>query len=201
MTNKNNVISRLHGYDAAEFEGIFRHYWPELNRLGLKYGIDPNDVKDVVMDTFVALLINLSKFNSYEHIKGFLIITFENKARDFIKLRTRETARHIEYDYREKYQQASDEDKAVVEYFSRRLPAYLKHLSPQQKEVMKLILSEVKLTDPQIADQLGIKTEHVQAVRYIAKKALGEMLKEELKANKEIYTLLIPTLLKLLLTN
>jgi len=173
MQQEKDVIAGLQRGDPAAIAVVWNIYYPVLITYGLLFTDSKEDIKDIISDTFLALIKAQKLFNSYENIKAFLYKVFKNKLINISRSNDRSAAIHETF-YNVTDQAADEEWNARIENFLSNAPSFLEALSPRSRQVMKLIIKE-NLTDQQIADRLGISVENVYTVKSTAIKVLKKM--------------------------
>lgn len=163
------VLDAARAGDARALEMLLEHHQAQVYRFGLKMCRDPEDAKDVLQDTLLAMARSVRDFRGASSISTWLYAI----ARSFcIKKRRRSTfapagARSLETDVAAEARRLADRARspdAVVldKEIAHALDEAIGALEPMYREV--LILRDVEgLTGPEVAEVLGVTVDAVKS--------------------------------------
>lgn len=166
--------------DRAALEKLLERHQRRVYRFGLKMCRDPEDAKDVLQDTLLAVARGVRDFRGASSVSTWLYTI----ARSFcIKKRRRskfapESEESIESDSAGEVRQIADPGRAPDESLAGRqieaaLEGAIGGLEPMYREV--LILRDVEgLTAPEVAEVLGLSVEAVKSRLHRARVAVRE---------------------------
>jgi len=205
MQNEKDVIAGLQRGDPAAVEAAVDAIWimhyTALKNFGTRFSKSKEDIEDIISDTFEAFLKKLSDFESYDHMKGFLFVTFRNKFLNLLKFNDRTAATYKTLYERTTDEAADEERNTQIENFLCKLPGFLETLSPRGRQVWDLMMNEENLSSQQIADRLSISVDNVYTVKSTIIKDLKNMLDQERGPDNDSMTLFIQGLILLISIN
>lgn len=181
MGTPSDVIAGLHNNDPAALKEILHTFRNEMYTRGLWYKLYEDEIEDIILDTIQAVWINRARFKNYNHLKGFMFKTFNNKALNQLRHGQRQKAGRNEYGLYLLYQQATDEENEVMEYYLSRIPAWLDKLTEMQREVVILYIMK-DLSALEVSKKLDISVNSVYVHNKNAVDALREIIANELKS-------------------
>lgn len=167
------LLSAARSGDRDALEGLLLKYQPQVYRFGMKMCGDPEDAKDVVQDTLLAMARTVGDFRGASSISTWLY----SIARSFcIKKRRRGksvAAEALPPDVAHPGRgPEEDVDKRRVETV---LADTIAALAPMYREV--LVLRDIEgLTAPEVAEVLGISIEAVKSRLHRARLAVRDSL-------------------------
>ena len=164
-------------FDEKAFEALFRGQFERLMGFVCGYVGDEETARDVVQETFVALLEEERLFESVFHLKFWLYSSTRNRCLNH--------ERHERVKAEALAEMARDEEAmfevaAVEEDVYSMLIRAIERLAPRSREVMELTLEG--MSNQEIATRMGATLETVKSYKKAAKKRLAEMLGKELWA-------------------
>lgn len=171
------LLAAARGGDARALEALLERHQPQVYRFGMRMCRDPEDAKDVLQDTLLAMARGVRDFRGASSISTWLYTI----ARSFcIKKRRRskfapEEERPIETGAAETNQVADTgaaPDEALAgKQVQRALEQAISGLEPTSREV--LLLRDVEgLTAPEVAEVLGVTTQAVKSRLHRARLAV-----------------------------
>lgn len=163
--------------DNEAYKVLYREFYRPLVLFGQRYVGDEETARDVVQETFVALLEEERLFESVFHLKFWLYSSTRNRCLNH--------ERHERVKAEALAEMARDEEAmfevaAVEEDVYSMLIRAIERLAPRSREVMELTLEG--LSNQEIATRMGATLETVKSYKKAAKKRLAEMLGKELWA-------------------
>lgn len=87
-TDENLLQEHVNG-DGQSFEQIVRRHMPELHQFVLRFTGDSGAAEDVVQETFLQVHNSATAFDPARRFKPWLFTIAANKARDFLRRRSR----------------------------------------------------------------------------------------------------------------
>jgi len=156
------LLERCRGGDERAATVLVRRYTPSLARFVVSLG-ERQEVEEVIQDTFVRAFASLDGFRGESSLRSWLFTIARNLVRD----RARSRARRYQVVPIEESHAVTEHDAldaAVSDETERRLGQALEVLSPMQREVFTLRVSE-GLSYREIASVVG-STEGAARVHY-----------------------------------
>lgn len=84
-TDLNAALAAYENGDESAFDVIFEEMRAPLCFFVSRYVSNSDVVEDLVMDTFVSLLLNIKKFNRNSRLSTYLFTIARNKAIDYVR--------------------------------------------------------------------------------------------------------------------
>ena len=81
----NAALSAYENGDESAFDAIFEEMRGPLCFFINRYVNNPDVAEDILMDTFVSLLLNIKKFNYRARVSTYLFTIARNKAIDYVR--------------------------------------------------------------------------------------------------------------------
>jgi RNA polymerase sigma-70 factor (ECF subfamily) len=182
-TSDTTLLERAQAGDRNALETLLERHQPRVYRFGLKMCRDPEDAKDILQDTLLAVTRNVKDFRGASSISTWLYTI----ARSFcIKKRRRSKfapADEASLDARnpgEEARQIADPSRGPDESLAGRqieaaLDEAIAGLEPMYREV--LVLRDVEgLSAPEVAEVMGLSVEAVKSRLHRARTAVRERL-------------------------
>jgi RNA polymerase sigma-70 factor (ECF subfamily) len=175
------LLERARGGDRPALEALLTRHQPRVYRFGLKMCRDPEDAKDVLQETLLAVARSVKDFRGASSVSTWLYTI----ARSFcIKKRRRskfapEAEESLEArEPGEEARQLADPSRPPDESLAGRqvelaLDSAIQSLEPMYREV--LVLRDVEgLTAPEVAEVMGLSVEAVKSRLHRARVAVRE---------------------------
>ena len=89
MENGEELYSRFRDGDDAAFDLILKLYYDGLIFFVTRYVRDVSSAEDIVIDTFLELLMHRSRYNFKVSLKTYLYTIARNKSLNFLKRKSR----------------------------------------------------------------------------------------------------------------
>jgi RNA polymerase sigma-70 factor (ECF subfamily) len=180
------LLSAARAGDRQALESLLARHEPQVYRFGLKMCRDPEDAKDVLQDTLLAMARNLRDFRGQSSISTWLY----SIARSFcLKKRRRskfvsEEPRSLETGAGVNAAELADgaapaDDALAGRQVERALERAIGELEPMYREV--LLLRDVEgLTAPEVAEVLGLTVQAVKSRLHRARLSVRERVAPQL---------------------
>ena len=168
--------------DPDALDGLLRQHAPQILRFGMKMCRNPEDARDVVQDTMLAVARSVRQFRGQSSLATWLF----QIARSFcIKKRRRSkfapaVEQSLESQDSQVHSQIPDparspEDAVVAKEIERAFARAIADLDPKYREV--LILRDVEgLTAPEVAEILSIPVDTVKTRLHRARQAVRAVM-------------------------
>lgn len=169
------ILRRLKLGDNGVFEELYLRYHKRLYGLAFKYLKSRELAEDAVHDTFIKLWEKRSSIHS--DLKGFLFTSVRNHVLNMIRNHKRKVLKHIQIEQQRKKSSNKTEDVIIYSEYQQILARGLKELPDGKREIFNLKTVQ-KLSNQEIADQLGISIHTVKSQYYHASKFIKEYLGE-----------------------
>ena len=160
---KTAVKINLHNKET--FKQIFDGYFNALCSFGNKYIKDISAVEDLTQEVFISLWDKRENFDHLSAIKAFLYTSVRNKCLNLLKhqvvIQKNEAALIEELEYEQFFTNHVIEEETFNQLFSE-----IRLLPGSSQEIMILALNG--LTNPLIAEELGISVNTVKTQKKIA---------------------------------
>jgi len=154
-----NIIERLRKGDEKAFEYVFNLYRARLCFFADKLVGDPDEVEDIVSDTYMKLWERRDRFDNLTSIKAFLYIAVRNQCFDFLKYNKRVRDSKKDYAY-----WASHQDEMDLLMFqselAHKLSEEIERLPEKCRVIVKLAYYE-GLSSEEIAQKLNLSIKTV----------------------------------------
>lgn len=173
MGSLSNIGERLKEENSQAIKELFTSMFSPLCAYGSRYITDPNDVKDMVQEVFVALWEKRNTFEQLAEIKSYLYASVRNNCLNYLKhlsVRSKQEDALI-------YQLESDHslDNPVLEEESfNQLYQEIHILPTAAKKIMLLALRGLK--NKEIAEELGVSENTVKTQKKIVYSKLKKRL-------------------------
>lgn len=159
-------------------ERIYLDYYPVMKYEAMKYLKNPYDVEDIVHETMLAVIDNIScvDINNEFTTRGFCKVIAKNKAIDFLRKKDNQTVQTEDY-----FQPADTEDPediVVSEDNYKRLLETINSLNDTYREVCYLKYVN-GLKEWQIAEALNLHPKTVSLRIFRGKQILRKILRKE----------------------
>lgn len=170
------LVQRIQGGETAAENELFHCYKnPILWKICRSIKTDPENVKDVAGEIYVAILEGLRKQSfqpdKWETLEAYIWGVTNNKIRDWFKTGKRENRIFVGDPPSEEITAASEEYLLENEELGKLLKACLKTLKPRFKEALELRYFK-ELSVPEISAQLDIPPRRVSERIHYALKLL-----------------------------
>ena len=163
--------------DNEAYKVLYREFYRPLVLFGQRYVGDEETARDVVQETFVALLEEGRLFESVFHLKFWLYSSARNRCLNHERHERVKEEAMAEMAREREREEAMFEVAAVEEDVYSMLIGAIERLAPRSREVMELTLEG--LGNQEIAARMGATVETVKSYKKAAKKRLAEMLGKE----------------------
>lgn len=175
VTDYGESSYRLDLNDRAVMEKLLREYAPSLIRYAYTFVGTYAAAEDAMEDAFAALLVRGGHFRSPQHLQSWLYKTTRNKAVDYLRHHSRETALEDA-----QYLLGTDdaEQSALIAQRDRQLFACIQRLPQQYREILLLTYYE-DFSVEQICALRRKTKKQVYNLLARAKASLKEQLSEE----------------------
>ncbi len=159
-------------------ERIYLDYYSVMKYEAMKYLKDSYDVEDIVHETMLAVIDNIScvDINNEFTTRGFCKVIAKNKSIDFLRKKENQTVQAEEYI--EASETENPEEIVVSEDNYKRLLETIESLGDTYREVCYLKYVN-GLKEWQIAEALNLHPKTVSMRIFRGKKILREILREE----------------------
>lgn len=180
------LLESARGGDLDALDALIQRHERRVYRFGLKMCGDPEDAKDVLQETLLAMAKNLREFRGASSVSTWLYTI----ARSFCSKRRRRSKfapaleQSLDSEVSAEVLGLSDpgrdpEEEAAARELSRTLDAAIRSLEPGYREV--LLLRDVEgLTAPEVAEILGLGVEAVKSRLHRARRAVRELVAPKL---------------------
>lgn len=160
-----------------EYKSLFDSLYTMLCVFANKYLNDMEVSKDIVQMVFIKIWVDRIEFQNESAIKSYLYSSVKNKSLDYIKSKHYKTTDHMSANKIAKLETEPFylREVVVVETHSI-IEKAIKTLPKKCAQILRLSISE--LTNPEIAEKLGISINTVKAQKKIAYKKLKPILKD-----------------------
>lgn len=168
-----DIIKHIKRGKKSAFRDLFDHYFSALAAFGYKYVADPDIVKDMVQEVFIASWEKRADFNHINALKSFLYTSIRNKCLNHLK----HQAVQKKHESALVYELESDHQFAnhvIEEETFNLLHAEIKVLPRSAQEIMMLALNGLK--NQEIADELNISLNTVKTQKKIAYSKLKDRI-------------------------
>lgn len=177
--SEQELLAAARAGDAAALEGLVRRYQPRVYRFGMKMCGDPEDAKDVLQETLLAMARGVRDFRGASSLSTWLYTI----ARSFCIKKRRSTATGPATAQAERPNDGTrlaDLGPGPEEILAKRqleaaLARAIAELEPMYREV--LVLRDIEgLTAPEVAEVLGIGVAAVKSRLHRARAAVRDAL-------------------------
>ncbi len=170
-------MEAIHGGEKAALHRLYDRYSGYAMAVGLRYIPEPDEVRDVLQDSFVKILTTIGHFNYQGEgsLKSWVSRIVSNRSIDYL----REHQRFMLVDNIPEEPDTSEEPD-VEEVPPDALMAMIGQLPPNYRTVLNLFVFEQR-PHREIAQLLGVKESTSSSLFFRAKKMLARMIKEHLK--------------------
>jgi RNA polymerase sigma-70 factor (ECF subfamily) len=177
-SSENGLVESAKAGDRKALERLLEHYQAHIYRFGMKMCRDPEDAKDVLQETLLAVARNVGGFRGGSSVTTWLYTI----ARSFcIKKRRRsklapERETSLDGEGEREVKAIPDQGRAPDEQLASRqieaaLESAISGLAPMYREV--LVLRDVEgLSAPEVAEVLGLSVEAVKSRLHRARLAV-----------------------------
>ena len=132
---------------------------------------EKKEAEDIISDVFLKLWERREQFENREHINAFILKASRNAGLDWLRAKKRRKKAHREMRYLSKGTEPSQEQQIIRKEGLHELNIFLEALSPQRKEVIRLLfLDGMKVRE--VAARMGISPVTVQGHKAKALKKL-----------------------------
>lgn len=178
---------------TARFSELYLNNYSRLLRIARIYIPEQEEAENLVHDVFVSIWERREQVLNMEHFEGYLAVSLKNKCLDYLKhlLHVAEYADHIKEGLREDltnkinslncYDAATSYDNEVINEAVRKA---VEGLPPRCRQVF-LLSRRDQLKNAEIAEQMGISENTVEAQMTIAFRKLRAALSEFLPKTKK----------------
>ena len=154
-----------------EFDNIYEQYKNMVYRLAISYLKNPIDAEDIVQNVFLKLHKNLSKFDSEEYLKNWLIkVTINECKTNLLSFYKRKVRLFI-----------NDEEESIKDNTKNKEVMNSIFLLPKQDRLIIHLYYYENYKVKEIAKILNMKENAVKQRLFRDREKLKDILKEELK--------------------
>lgn len=156
------LIQDIKKGNRDSFRALYDVMFSPLYAFGCKYLTESLLVEDIVQEAFISFWQHRDNFDAFPAIKSYLYTTVRNNCLNQIKHKAVEK----KHEGSLAYQIESDhyfENAVIEEETFNSLYQEIKHLPPSTQQVMLLALNG--LTNPKIAEELGISVNTVKTLK------------------------------------
>lgn len=154
-----------------EFDNIYEQYKNMVYRLAISYLKNPIDAEDIVQNVFLKLHKNLSKFDSEEYLKNWLIkVTINECKTNLLSFYKRKVRLFI-----------NDEEESIKDNTKNKEVMNSIFLLPKQDRLIIHLYYYENYKVKEIAKILNMKENAVKQRLFRDREKLRDILKEELK--------------------
>ena len=177
------IIASIENDDDRSFmESLYRSHRAMVYRLARKYAPSPNDIDDVVGETFLALIKKIQFLRTIpdNEVLAYIAGTTKRVAADYIRKKTRIMKREVTDDNIETASH-TDPDQVVDAALIRaanisELKESISRLNPGDQDVLTMKYF-MEMSDKEIAAHMGLTVDSVRPKLARAKKRLYAILK------------------------
>ncbi len=176
METERQLLEAIKGGDRAAMKRLYDRYAGYAMAIGLRYVPDRDEVRDVMQDSFVRILSNLSQFNyrGEGSLKSWVARIVSNRAVDYLRERQRfMTVDTIPDDLEE------PEEPDIGDIPPDTLIEMIGQLPTNYRTVLNLYIFEQR-PHREIAQLLGIKENTSSSIFFRAKKMLAKNIRDYL---------------------
>ncbi|MFT3704278.1 MAG: sigma-70 family RNA polymerase sigma factor [Agriterribacter sp.] len=149
--------------DLQRFYGLHRTYYDHLIHIGLRFGWNREDLKDIINQMFLDMIDQGIQVNSIINPKAYLSTTFRRKLIDIVRSNNRKKEAQDFLMQEEEYESGTDEiieQEQQKREMVKKIKAIYDKLPPRCKKVIFLKFYEGLTTD-QIAEKTGLSSRSV----------------------------------------
>ena len=172
IQGKGYTIDKLVKRDPEAFRIFHQEHVRLFCQFGTRFIDDPEVVRDIVQDAFIAMWERIATFREEAHVKAFLYATGRDRAINYLR------DRQVELRNRENLARLQDEatfrDIAVEEETYDFLCRKIDSLPPMQREVLWMHVDG--LSNEEIAEKLKISVNTVLTHKQRARSVLRDYL-------------------------
>lgn len=181
--NEKDIVVLIHSGDASGRKYLYCEYIRYLTAVCSRYIIEPEDVKDVLHDSFIKIFATIE---SFEHrgagsLKAWLSRVVVNEALRFLKSSCRTEIVPITADE----DLIADEAPDIEEIPPSVLHGMIRELPTGYRTILNLFVFEEK-SHREIAELLGIKESSSASQYHRAKRMLAEKIKKYHNSNVSV---------------
>jgi len=172
------LVALLQKGDKQAYKTLFEKYGTRLYFFALKYLKDKEDAKDLLNEVFLALWGSRQNLKTNSSLQAYLFtIAYNNIRQRFLKKIREEKYIRV---FAEEYllDTSKEEDQLDYELFVQKINRIIDLLPPRRKEIFILSYKE-ELKNYQIAEQLGLSDHFVKKQLVVARKFIGDKIKED----------------------
>ena len=181
METERELLDAIRRGERAAMRRLYDRYSRYAMAIGLRYVPNRDDMRDVMQDSFVKIITNISRFDyrGEGSLKSWVSRIVANRAIDYVK-------EHERLHFTEEMpNDVIDPEPDVGEVPDEMLDEMIRQLPANYRVVLNLFVFE-QLSHREISQRLGI-SEHNSAIQFFrAKRALQKMVREYMNKRQKI---------------